>query len=664
MKSRRRTGARIELLSPARNAEIGREAILAGADAVYIGAHSFGARSAAANSVSDIAGLCAFAHVYGAKVYAAVNTILSDAEIPRAAELTWHLADAGVDALIVQDLGLLEADIAPLELHASTQCHIDTPQKAKMLEACGFKTLVLARELNLREIAEIAAEVDAGIECFVHGALCVSYSGQCWLSHAIGGRSANRGECAQPCRMKYSMRDSRGAPVGPDAHYLCLRDLDRSRLVGAMIDAGVSSFKIEGRLKDASYVKNATAFYRGILDAEISARNLQRASFGDSRAPFEPNPLKTFNRGFTDYCTRPAAPGLASFASPKSRGEPLGTIRRGFPGGFFFDGADKTFSNSDGLYFEPKDGSAPFGAQVCAVSKDRVFVGGPEKRVKVPDNCALFRNRDAAFEKKLALPCERKIRISLALSEESGAIRLSAKTLDSRAATAFAEISAEACEPAADRAAAESKLRENLSKFGGTPFEAASLEIRCAPHLPLSKINGLRRELAENLKGELAKLHAPARVPRAPNLKMPDFPAPPFDADWRANCMNKKALAFYEKIGFPVSEPAPELSGDDMAGKAVMRTRHCVLREMGLCLKKTPEMRGRLPIFLESDQAELELRFDCRRCEMEVVFIGKKSGAAQSPSGGGNAQTPSAGGAAKVSRAGGATFKTRGKKRS
>ncbi len=266
----------LELLSPARDTSIAREAILAGADAVYIGADRFGARKQAANSADEIAKLCDFAHIYGARVYAAINTILTDSELLEAEKLVWRLYRAGIDAVILQDLGLLKCDLPPLALHASTQCHIDTPEKAKMLEACGFETLVLARELSLSEISSISGSVSAAIECFVHGALCVSYSGQCYLSHAVGGRSANRGECAQPCRMPYALLDADNREIMPQAHYLCLRDMNRLKRLSDMIDAGVSSFKIEGRLKDASYVKNITALYRKALDAEIAKRNLSR----------------------------------------------------------------------------------------------------------------------------------------------------------------------------------------------------------------------------------------------------------------------------------------------------------------------------------------------------------------------------------------------------
>ena len=350
-----------------------------------------------------------------------------------AEKLVWRLYRAGIDAVILQDLGLLKCDLPPLALHASTQCHIDTPEKAKMLEACGFETLVVARDLSLSEISSISGSVSAAIECFVHGALCVSYSGQCYLSHAVGGRSANRGECAQPCRMPYALLDADDREIMPRAHYLCLRDMNRLKRLSDMIDAGVSSFKIEGRLKDASYVKNITALYRKALDEEIAKRNLSRSSYGESYVQFKPDERKSFNRGYTEFYLDAPKAGAANFISPKSRGEEIGTVKQTFPGGFIFENAEKTFSNSDGLFFEVENNPLKsFGAQVRNAQANKVFVGRPQDCPKIPLGAKIFRNRDCAFEKEISLPCSRKVPVKLRFYEDGGKYVLSAKTADER----------------------------------------------------------------------------------------------------------------------------------------------------------------------------------------------------------------------------------------
>ena len=357
-----------ELLSPARDVETAKCAILAGADAVYIGAPKFGARKDAANSAEDIAQLCRFAHLYGCKVYVALNTILFDGEIESAARLCEALWDGGADAIIAQDLGLLEATDRRVKFHASTQCNIDSPQKAKFLENAGFAAVVLARETGLAQTAETAKTVSVPIECFAHGALCVSYSGQCYLSYAIGGRSGNRGECAQPCRMLYELADADGKRIAPPAYYLCLRDMNRIGRLSDMLDAGVSIFKIEGRLKDAAYVKNITAAYRAALDEQLKKRNLPRASFGESQIAFAPDPKKSFNRLFCTYHLDGVEKGCSSFRTPKARGEYIGTAKKTFDGGFVFPRAENIFSNGDGLFFDIGENKNGFGAAAGGVA--------------------------------------------------------------------------------------------------------------------------------------------------------------------------------------------------------------------------------------------------------------------------------------------------------
>lgn len=611
---------KIELLSPAKNADIAKSAILAGADGVYIGASAFGARAAAANTVEDIGGLCKFAHLFGSKVYVALNTILDDGELDAAARLAWSLYGAGVDALIIQDLGLLECNLPPMPLHASTQCHLATPEKARFLEACGFDTIVVARELSLAEISEISKSVSCRIECFAHGALCVSYSGQCYLSHAIGGRSGNRGECAQPCRMPYSLENSAGKEIMEPAHYLSLRDMNRSKSLGEMLDAGVGVFKIEGRLKDAEYVKNITALYSKRLDAELEKRGMKRLSYGRSRTAFEPSAQKTFSRLFTEYHLNGTQSGNESFATPKARGEPVGTVERAFGGGFFFKNAAQIFSNGDGLFFE--SGAFSLGSNVQRVDGDRVLVGRPEERVHIPAGAKIWRNRDAAFEKLLKPEAVRKMPVNISIAEDEEHYVFKFETNDDRRAEAVEKVAKASVETAQNREAAQAKLRENIAKLGASFFEAAqiSVETEKVPHMKPAEVNALRRSLVEKLEAEILKKYESARTAykRRPAQKI-EFAAPPFDCDYRANVRNRKAEAFYARMGFEILEYAPESGKTDMRGKPVMATKHCILRELGMCKKenKMPENFTE-PLCLRSGNLKLRLKFDCARCGMDI----------------------------------------------
>ena len=611
----------LELLSPARDAETAREAILAGADSVYIGAPEFGARSAAGNSVSDIAELCRFAHVYSCRVYAAVNTILTDAELPRACRLMDELYAAGVDAAIVQDMGLVRECKSPMPFHSSTQCHLTTPEKARFLSACGFDTLVLARELSLREISAISAAVPNRLECFVHGALCVSYSGQCYLSAAIGGRSGNRGECAQPCRMKYSFTDADGKKIAPDAYFLSLRDMDRSSSIAELAAAGVSVFKIEGRLKNADYVKNITAYYSRILDNLVAENpdKFGRLSSGVSRVPFEPNPRKTFSRLSTEYHLHGISAGNESFATPKARGEFLGTVEKSFSGGFRFPNADKIFSNGDGLFFE---GAAPFGASVCGIDGDRVYIGTPAEKLFPDAGAKIWRNKDSAFEKSLKGGMSRRMDIVIDVSRvESGWRFCAADGRGNSAEVLFPETDAEVSQ---NFAAAAERLRGNLSKLSDTPFSAVAVRIDAdtLPFLRAAQVNSLRRELVEKLSENILSNYLAARSGRVRRLpRKADFAEPPFSLDAFANVYNESARAFYREMGFEISESAPE-TRRDFTGLRVMITRHCILRELGMCKKTNPPKIFREPFRLSDGRISLEAKFDCARCGMSLYMLG------------------------------------------
>ncbi|MDR1683077.1 MAG: U32 family peptidase, partial [Candidatus Symbiothrix sp.] len=388
---------KIELLAPAKNAETGIEAINHGADAVYIGAPKFSARAAAGNSIDDIRRLTEYAHLFHAKVYAAFNTILYDNELAEAEKLIWELYRANVDALIIQDMGILNLNLPPIALHASTQTDNRNLEKVQFLEKAGFAQIVLARELSLNEIRTIASQTKANIEVFVHGALCTSFSGQCYISQAISGRSANRGECAQFCRLPYTLSDDKGKILHSNKHLLSLKDLNQSENLEKLLDAGVSALKIEGRLKDTSYVKNITAYYRQKLDAIFERRpEYQAASSGKTTPFFVPNPEKSFNRGFTDYFLFGRKTEIASVDTPKSIGEPIGSVRD-VKGNYFTIASSKAIHNGDGLCFFAN--RQLIGFRINKVENERIY---PVEMHGINKATNLYRNYDHEFEKILS----------------------------------------------------------------------------------------------------------------------------------------------------------------------------------------------------------------------------------------------------------------------
>ncbi len=633
-----RVRRKIELLSPARDAETATAAILSGADAVYMGAERFGARENAGNSLEDIAKAAEFAHQFGAKLYVALNTILSDSELDDAVKLSKELDDAKVDALIVQDMGLLARnDMPPLPLHASTQCHIASPGKALFLAKSGkFETLVLARELSLNEIRDISNAVpECGIECFVHGALCVSFSGQCHLSAAIGGRSGNRGNCAQPCREFYSLFDSKGRKLA-EGRLLSLKDMNRSASVGEMLDAGVSSFKIEGRLKDSGYVKNITAHYRKILDEEMSKRGLVRSSFGESRTAFVPSPEKSFNRGFCDCglhdSTLPRRPGRAAFDTPKSRGEFLGIARNPFKGGFFLESkySAPKISNGDGLLFVSKNES--FGGVVNGMEGKKIFLGSRDRsKLRIPkDGWEVWRNFDFVFEKSLELPAERRIGVEISLSkieENKLEIRMTADTPRRESSSAFLENFELAKNQSPEH------ISESLKKLGSTIFFSKyPVKIQSpVPFLKASEINGIRRELAESLRmkilenaerdrSESKKIRAKKNSELLERQNLSEKILREIPKDMQANVSNSRAEKFYASCGIKIEERSLEFEKEpNYSGRKVMSTRHCILRELGACKRNVDK-----PLRLVSENASLLLKIDCKNCGMEIFFEGRR----------------------------------------
>ncbi|MCC6353043.1 MAG: U32 family peptidase [Verrucomicrobiae bacterium] len=601
----------VELLAPAKDAEAGRAAILCGADAVYVGGPRFGARARAGNPVEAIGALAEFAHVYRARVYAAINTILTDAELAEAVDLAWALYRAGADGLIVQDMGLLECDLPPVRLIASTQTHNMSAEKVLFLERAGFRRVILGRELALGEIRCIRAATSVELECFVHGALCVCHSGQCFLSYAIGGRSGNRGDCAQPCRRQYTLEDGEGRILARDRHLLSLKDLNLTPDIGALLDAGVRSFKIEGRLKDTGYVKNVVSHYRRVVDAELARRpGLRRASLGESEVDFEPDPAKSFNRGFTPYFLHGRRRGIGSFETPKSVGAEVGVVKAVGARGVVIEGG--VLRPGDGIAFLDGGGNLR-GTRVEGVEGERVRVAdarGLSPRVVV------HRNLDREFENRLASGrVARRIAIDVALRRERAGVLLEAR--DPEGIVARVDLPAGELEAARGAGQMAGVWRRQLAKLGGTEFREGTIEIACgeAPFAPVGKVAAWRRELVEKLRAARSARFTRAEV--APP-KRTDHPYPEREVGFEANVLNAKARAFYERHGVRVTEPAAESGKVDLRGRRVMTTRHCIRHELGICPREDGGQKA-ADLWLVDDRGRrFRLTFDCAGCHMEV----------------------------------------------
>ena len=640
----------LELLAPARNAEQGIMAVDHGADAVYIGGPSFGARKDAGNSLEDIARLARYAHQYDARVFLALNTLFTDEELPLARRLAFEAADAGVDALIVQDMGLLAGELPDVELHASTQCDIRTPEKAAFLEAVGMSQIVLARELSLDEVAAVRARLNhARIEAFVHGALCVSYSGRCYISEAVLKRSANRGACAQFCRLPYDVYSNSGDLLFKRRHVLSLKDNDQSANLEAMIDAGVSSFKIEGRLKDAAYVKNVTAYYRKALDEVLERRpELKKTSDGSVSFSFEPDPEKTFQRGRTEYFAHgkdfTKNYDLAELGNPKSTGTFVGVVSS-VRGRFVSIEAEPgvEFRNDDGItFFDSRDEVCGFSINgvenetqkggrriITLVLRDEAAASPLAALENQGAGCRLYRNRDRAFQKLLeGRSAERRIPISMKLSLEDGVLKLEASD---GARTAYARAQGEFSE-ARNIEKNLASIKTNLSKLGETIFFLDELQIAdgWSAFVPASTANALRREAADELmKARIADLVEAKRSHRAPADESARYPEKRLQ--FYANAANSSARAFYAAHGVeqvaPAFEIAPDPDGD------LMTCRHCIRASLKLCpkfVKAFPEIlkttNKRLlkpePLVIKTESGlEFEARFHCTRkpCEMTIV---------------------------------------------
>ncbi len=609
----------IELLSPARDAACGIEAIRCGADAVYIGAHHFGARAEAANTTDDIRRLTEFAHLYGAKVYVALNTIIYEQELSEAFSLVEELIDIGVDALITQDVALLKwkennkqlLSNSHLHFHASTQMDNRTSEQVQFLHDNGFSRVILARELGIKEICDIHRHCpDIELEAFVHGALCVSYSGRCYASQLCFGRSANRGECAQFCRLPFNLEDTDGNKIIENRHLLSLKDMNRSDYLEEMIDAGVCSFKIEGRLKDIGYVKNITSYYNKRLNDILKHKEgYRRLSYGQSHIPFQPDPQKSFNRGFTDYFLHGRTKDIFSFNTPKALGEAVGEVKE------IYDHAIKvtsvaSFSNGDGLCFFDNQNNLQ-GFRVNKAQNNILFPNIMPKGLKI--RTPLYRNHDEAFQKQLLkAKVERTLLIDITLSDTEEGFMLAINDETGRQAILHFDITKELA-----RSPQEQRQKDELSKLGGTIFSARKIDIHCSDNffIPASSLSEWRRQAIQKLSAiPIAKPQKNEKVGECQQK-----PLPQTNIDYSYNVSNDLAKTFYLEHGAMNVAPAFELEVPKDA--IIMTCKHCIRHALGFCKKEKHSYKDPLkePLFLCLDDGRrFQLKFDCSQCQMLI----------------------------------------------
>ena len=640
----------LELLSPARDADIGIEAINHGADAVYIGGPAFGARAGAGNDIRDIERLVRHAHRFNSRIFITLNTILRDDELEAAQRMAWQVYEAGADALIIQDLGLLALDdMPPIQLHASTQTDIRTPAKARFLQDAGLSQIVLARELTVQQIAAVhqaLGPVDApgraNIEFFIHGALCVAYSGQCNISHAQTGRSANRGDCSQACRLPYQVTDAQGRIIAHDKHVLSMKDNNQSDNLRALIDAGVRSFKIEGRYKDMGYVKNITAHYRTLIDGileerEASGRPLSRSSSGQTTFTFTPDPLQNFNREFTDYFVTGRKEDIGAFDTPKNPGQAIGWVTKVGPDFVELEVSDAAtvLHNGDGLcYYNLQKELVGLAINVAepvsprSVTQWRVYPKDPMDSFKdLRKGTEINRNRDMDWVRTLdKKSSDRRIGLWVHLAETPHGLALTLTDEDGHTGSATVQHVHQA---ATDTTKAEASLREQLGRFGNSIFAVNDIALALSQpwFVPASVLNALRRDALAHLETQRAA--AFVRLTRATPVE-PPAPYPDDTLSFLGNVFNHKAHDFYVRHGVKVIAAAYEAQEEE-GEVSLMITKHCVRFSMSLCPKQAKGVTGvqgtikAEPLMLINGKEKLTLRFDCKPCEMHVVGKIKRS---------------------------------------
>ncbi len=601
-----RTRRKIELLAPARDYDTAVDAIDCGADAVYIGGAKFGARHSATNTIDDIARVAQYAHRFGAKVYATLNTLLFDDELDAAREQALRLIDAGVDALIVQDMAYCRMGL-PIELHASTQTNCVTAERVQFFEEVGFARAILERSLSKEQIRAIRRATTIELEAFVHGAICVSQSGRCFFSRSTSERSGNRGECSQPCRLEYDLCNEQGDIIIKGKHLLSVRDLDLSARLGEMIDEGITSFKIEGRLKDRTYVRNIVSLYRRLLDSEIAKRNdVERSSVGRSAVEFEPNASRSFTRGATEYFFDGKCRGVASFDTPKAVGERIGRVRQADRRGIILD-SKHDLATGDGMCFIT--GGSLVGTNVVGVEGERVQLNRYDG-VKV--GVELFRNYNRLFSQAVERSrIKRTIAADLALEFADGGITLSATDEEGIMASVSVEC---ATEEARDVVKGEEALRRQLMRSGDTMFEVREVTIKNLRFAPMSVVGALRREVLEKFENERVYRYSIKKIEPFIEKRYVKYPvAQLFPQD---NVTNRLAREFYADHG--VAEIAEGLDcRTSTAGEQVVVSDYCIRREIGECLLERPRLKGDL--YLVRGTKRYRLCFDCKACQMKII---------------------------------------------
>jgi 23S rRNA 5-hydroxycytidine C2501 synthase len=601
---------KLELLAPAKNLAAGKMAVLAGADAVYIGGPSFGARSAAGNSWEDVKSLLDFAHQYYAKVYVVLNTIFFDNESEDVKNFIKRAYELGADALIIQDMGILEMDLPPIPLFASTQCDNSNLEKIDFLAEAGLSRIILARELGVDQIKVIKAKTDVALEVFVHGALCVSYSGHCYFSQALCGKSANRGGCAQICRQPFDLIDSEGKVLAQDKYLLSLKDLNLADSLAELVEAGVTSFKIEGRLKDAAYVANVTAKYRQELDKIIAAEPEKycRASAGKTEFGFEPDLNKTFNRGYSQYFLHGRHGEIISPRTPKSLGESIGKVDNAACSHFSLD-KKHDLQNGDGICWFDREGDL-VGTNVNMVKDGKIY---PNKVLPLSVGTQIYRNENPAFEKAVLSGLSRRIGVDFIVKENKAGFAIEAIDEDGNSI----ELKFKAEKVAAQKAELALKnWREQLAKLGETIFYTREVIFTWdkAYFVPLSILNDWRRKLATAMLKERLKKYSRLTVEHAKT----DHQYPVEKLDYSYNVANKLAKAFYERHGATVEVKAFELQSDHR-GQKLMTCKHCLKYWLDVCPRKSKKaIDAKEPLYLRQNGKKFRLNFDCGNCQMEV----------------------------------------------
>jgi collagenase-like PrtC family protease len=604
---------KVEILAPAKDLIHGIAAINSGADAVYVGAPQFGARSNATNSIEDVAALVQYAHLYNVPVFVVMNTILYDNELETCRQMIWKLYDIGVDALIIQDMAIMEMDLPPIILHASTQANNRDADKMKFLADAGIKRVVLARELNLHQIKEISNATDVELEFFVTGALCVSFSGNCYMSVANGERSANRGSCAQNCRLPYNLIDGHGETLIKNTHLLSIKDFDVSNEIPNLVEAGVCSFKIEGRLKDIVYVKNNVSYLRQKLDAFLEENDkYTKASSGKCTYTFDSALNRTFNRGYTDYFVNERHATIGSWESPKSKGQYIGKLIRTIGNAYEIENGEQ-LNNGDGLCYINENNEA----EGIYVNKAENGLAYPNVLKEVKEGTFIYRNNDAAFIKIVEREdsAVRKISTSLLLFENETGFELLATDEDGNVSSVQL---VHPKEQTKNNQSIEENIKAQLAKTGFTPYTADEITVQFTDNwfLPISKINEMRRTVYEQLSETRLKNYK--REER--KIEKTSHPYPETKLDFMYNVSNKLARKFYERHGVTEIEKAFELQWDP--GKSrVMTTKYCIKYELAKCPKyhrDTMETKLKEPLVLKQGELEYKLKFNCKPCEMEI----------------------------------------------